>query len=145
MRAGRRQRLTDAILTVSSQWLARQNNDDTLSEQTYRNYLTLLEESTKRRGESIYELNLLELIERFTGSNPQAFAQHEVYWSGTVLSIAMAVCRDEDFVANIEGRGPVAVLRSKKKGWSNSPTVFWSWFAQPDLATDKIFCLLTKL
>ncbi|KZK98481.1 MULTISPECIES: hypothetical protein [unclassified Pseudovibrio] len=114
LRAGRRQRLTDAILTVSSQWLARQDNDDFLSEQKYLNYLKLLEESTKRRGESIYELNLLELIERFTGSNPQAFAQHQMYWSGTVLSIAMAVCRDEDFVANIEGRGPVAVLRSKK-------------------------------
>lgn len=114
LRAGRRQRLTDAILTVSSQWLARQDNDDFLSEQKYLNYLKLLEESTKRRGESIYELNLLELIERFTGSNPQAFAQHQIYWSGTVLSIAMAVCRDEDFVANIEGRGPVAVLRSKK-------------------------------
>ncbi len=114
LRAGRRQRLTDAILTVSSQWLARQGNDDFLSKQTYLNYLKLLKESTKRRGESIYELNLLELIERFTGSNPQAFAQHQMYWSGTVLSIAMAVCRDEDFVANIEGHGPVAVLRSKK-------------------------------
>lgn len=32
LRAGRRQRLTDAILTVSSQWLARQDNDDFLSE-----------------------------------------------------------------------------------------------------------------
>lgn len=114
MRAGRRQRLTDAILTVSSQWLTRQDNEDYLSEETYLNYLNLLEDSTKRRGESIYELNLLELIERFTGNNPQAFAKHQIYWSGTVLSIAMAVCRDEDFVANIEGRGPVAVLRTKK-------------------------------
>ncbi len=114
IRAGRRQRLTDAILTVSSQWLTRQDNEDYLSEKTYRSYLKLLEESTKRRGECVYELNLLELIERFTGNNPQAFAQHQTYWSGTVLSIAMAVCRDEDFVANVEGRGPVAVLRSKK-------------------------------
>ncbi len=114
MRAGRRQRLTDAILTVSSQWLARQNNDDTLSEQTYRNYLTLLEESTKRRGESIYELNLLELIERFTGSNPQAFAQHEVYWSGTVLSIAMAVCRDETLSRISRAAAPLRYCEAKK-------------------------------
>ncbi|WP_068007658.1 hypothetical protein, partial [Pseudovibrio axinellae] len=32
LRAGRRQRLTDAILTVSSQWLARQDDNDYLSE-----------------------------------------------------------------------------------------------------------------
>lgn len=114
VRAGRRQRLTDAILTVSSQWLTRPEHEDQISEDTYRNYLRLLEGSTKRRGESVFELDLLDLVERFTGRTQAAIETNRFFWSGTLLSIAMAVCRDEDFIANVEGRGPVAVLRSKK-------------------------------
>ncbi|MTI17554.1 DNA-binding response regulator [Rhodobacteraceae bacterium RKSG542] len=114
LRAGRRQRLTDVILTVSSRWLSRNNTGGLVPEEVFSHYMRLLEESTTARGEAIYRLDLLELISRFTGNNAEILKANKDAWSGTVLSIAMAVCRDEDFVADVEGHGPVAILRSKK-------------------------------
>ncbi|WP_310619991.1 PleD family two-component system response regulator [Flexibacterium corallicola] len=114
LRAGRRQRLIDTILTVSSKWLSRNNTQGIVSVDIYNSYLSLLEESTSRRGEAVFELELLDLIGRFTGTDQEIMRKNQEAWSGTVLSIALAVCRDEDFVANVEGYGPVAVLRTKK-------------------------------
>lgn len=114
LRAGRRQRLSDGILTASSKWLTRGHDDGTVSEKIYDDYVAMLRETTGKRGEAVHELKLMDLIARFTAHDPSLMRRNREAWTGTVLSIAMAVCRDEDFVANVQNRGPVAVLRTKK-------------------------------
>ncbi|MDX5592858.1 DNA-binding response regulator [Pseudovibrio sp. SPO723] len=114
LRAGRRQRLSNGILTASSKLLSRGQSNGLLDEQIYLDYLEMLKDSTGRRGESVFELDLLDLIGRFTAHDDSLMSRNRDAWTGTVLSIAMAVCRDEDFVANVENRGPIALLRTKK-------------------------------
>ncbi|WP_068089535.1 hypothetical protein [Polycladidibacter stylochi] len=114
LRSQRRSRISDAMLQRSSQWLSRSDNSGVVSKRVFDLYMNGLKRSTKRRGETINQLNLLELIERFTNCKLSQLTNNGDHLTGTVLSIAMAVCRDEDFVANVEGYGPVAVLRSKQ-------------------------------
>ncbi|WP_068312676.1 hypothetical protein [Polycladidibacter hongkongensis] len=111
-RARQRAQVSDAVLERTSAWLSRADEGRTIPLVTYNKYLEGLEVSTTRRGESVNELHLMDLLRRFSGVNLPAFLPDMNQVEGAILSLAMAVCRDEDFVANVEKLGPVAVLRS---------------------------------
>ncbi len=109
IRFGKRRRLTDRILAESHLWLQQRINDGGLDIEHYSNYLESCSNALALRGLDLWEMRLEP--ENFGFSVTTVEDLNDL--NATLLSIADATSRDEDFVCLIKGIGPVAVLKNE--------------------------------
>jgi len=110
IRSGKRRRLADRALAESHAWLRWQLAGGGLSTTRYEDYLAKIGTAFSARSLNITEIRLAGAdLDGITSGGMLAGDLHS-----TILSVADAASRDEDLVCQVQGIGPVAVLKSER-------------------------------
>ncbi len=110
IRFGKRRRLADRLLAESHVWLRERFKDGGLGADLYTSYLETCSNAFVVRGLDLWEMRLQP--ENFGIRAPSSAIDLEEI-NETLLAVADATSRDEDFVCLVRGMGPVAVLKNE--------------------------------